>query len=65
MKKCGIIENVNNNKYKLYPSLLKRKKEQKQKNTYKNKKHCFFSRIKCIITVYYKIIRYIRELRKM
>ena len=24
MKKCGIIENVNNNKYKLYPSLLER-----------------------------------------
>ena len=43
MKKCGIIENVNNNKYKLYPSLLKRKKEQKQKKHVQKQKALFFS----------------------
>jgi len=42
MKKCGIIENVNNNKYKLYPSLLKRKKEQTKKHVQKQKALFFF-----------------------
>ena len=43
MKKCGIIENVNNiNKYKLYPSLLERTNNKTHMMIQKQKALFFF-----------------------